>query len=233
MTNYPVTIIEGDGGYISSGYVGDGYVIAGTTITESLAGNHGAVRALSQTVTLTGLIPNLFIGRGITQTITNVNSISRHLAALREVGDSGAGYIDTGYVSSGYLTSGGLLISEVLGRVRNVPRALTETMVNTNAVARIYGAVRTLTPTLTIVGTVNRIYGAVRTITPTLTTTDSVARALIATRTIVETLTLTTLLVAFKGVAGAGARRIFEVTTSMFKRSGTTSIFKRKTNTSA
>lgn len=231
MTSYNVTISEGTGGYVGSGYVSSGYVVAQTTMSATVTGQLAASRSASGAITLTDAIPNLFIVRAISQTINAVHSISRKLSATREVTTGTGGYTSSGYVSSGYLVDNITLITETIGRVRDVPVTLTETLLSVPTIARTYAALRTITEPQTITEVLDRIYGAVRTITPTITITENLARILVAIRNITQTVTLTTLLTAFKGVAGTGARRIKEATTSIFKRSGVTTIFKRSANT--
>ena len=232
MTSYTRTIAEGSGGYVGLGYTSEGYVAAQTTMADTLAKSYGAKRTASQTVTITGLIPNLFIGRAISQTLTNVNAVARKLVATRELSAGAGGYTVSGYQSGGYLTRDITQITDVLTKVRSVNRTLTETINNTNAVARIYKALRTITPALTLTDTLGRTYAALRTLTQTVTSVNSVTRLLVATRTIIETSTITETIVAFKGIAGVGARRIFTASAAIFKRTGVTTIFKRSANTS-
>ena len=234
MTSYTRTINEGSGGYVSGGYVASGYVVAQTTMADSIGKVYGAQRTASGLITIIGLIPNRFIGRGIAQTLNNANAVVRKLAATRELSTGAGGYTSSGYDSGGYLTADITQIVEVLAKVRNVPRTLTQTITNINAVGRIYGAVRTIIPpTLTISDTLGRLYGAVRTLTPTVTIVETTFnRALVATRTMIEASTILEILVAFKGIAGTGAARIRTATSYIFKRTGVTSIFKRSGETS-
>ncbi len=232
MTSYTRTIAEGTGGYVGLGYTESGYVLAQMTMADTLAKSYGAKRTASGALTITGLIPNLFIGRAISQTLTNINAVARKLVATRELSAGAGGYTGSGYQSGGYLTNDITKITEVLTKVRSVDKTLTETITNTNAVARVYAALRTITPTLTITETLGRTYAALRTLSQTVTSVNSVTRLLVATRTIIETSTIIETLVAFKGIAGQGARRIFTASAGIFKRTGVTTIFKRSANTS-
>lgn len=232
MTNFTRTISEGTGGYVGTGYISSGYIVSQTSMLDIIDGQLAATRTASQTITLTDAIPNLFIVRAIAQTLTNINTVARKLVATRELTTGAGGYTSSGYTASGYLVANVTLITETLGRVRDVPRTLTETLTNTNTVARIYAALRTIIPTLTVTETLGRVYAALRSPTETWVTTNSVARALVALRTITETLTITELITAFVGAAGEGARRIKEATTTILKRTGITTIFKRSANTS-
>lgn len=231
MTSFTRTISEGTGGYIGTGYVSSGYIVAQTSMLDIIDGQLAATRTASQTLTLTDAIPNLFIVRAIAQTITNINTASRLLAAKRNVTTGTGGYTGSGHVSSGYLVANITLITDTVARIRDVPKALSETLLNVNSVARLYVALRTISEADTLTEQLVRTYGAVRALTQTITNTNSVARTLAAIRTIIQTTTITELLVAFKGVAGTGARRIKEATTTIFKRTGITTIFKRSANT--
>lgn len=230
MTSYTVTISEGTGGYVASGYLSSGYVVRQTTLTDTSARTYGAVRALSQTVTLTEAV-KLGIGRFCSEAGTFVESMTRQVHAIREITGTSGGYTASGYVASGYLTGISGLITESLSRTRNVPRTLTEQINNTNAVARIYGAVRAIAQTVTPTHTLGRTYGAVRALTETGTFTEILARKVDAIRTITQSLTLSVLLAGFKGVAGQGGLRIFEVTAFVFKRISDTLVFKRSADT--
>ena len=233
MTSYTRTIAEGSGGYVGSGYDSHGYVTAQTTMADSIGKVYGAQRTASGLITIIGLIPNRFIGRGIAQTLTNINAVVRKLAATRELSTGAGGYTSSGYTSGGYLTADITQIIEVLTKVRSVDRTLSETLTNINVVARVYAALRTITPTLTISETIGRTYAALRTLTQTVTSVNTVTRLLVATRTMIETSTILETIVAFVGAAGQGARRIFTASAAIFKRTGVTTIFKRSANTSA
>ena len=98
-------IAQGTGGYTSSGYTSSGYVVDNVlSMIDTISRVRDVPRSLSQTVTITGIIANLGIGRFITtqastftetldrtynsmrtlsQTITNTNSVSRLLTASR------------------------------------------------------------------------------------------------------------------------------------------------------
>ena len=232
MTNFTVTINEGSGGYVGSGYDSHGYVTAQTTMADSIGKVYGAQRTASGLITIIGLIPNRFIGRGIAQTLNNANAVVRKLAATRELSTGAGGYTSSGYDSGGYLTADITQIIDVLTKVRSVDRTLSETLTNINVVARVYAALRTITPTLTISETIGRTYAALRTLTQTVTSVNTVTRLLVATRTMIEASTILEILVAFKGIAGTGAARIRTATSYIFKRTGVTSIFKRSGETS-
>jgi len=232
LTSYTVTITEGSGGYVAGGYVSSGYVVAQTTMADTLAKSYGAQRTASGALTITGLIPNLFIGRGIAQVLTNIGTVSRKLAATRQLTTGAGGYTSSGYLESGYLTANITQIIEVLTKVRSVNKTLTEAITNINTVGRIYAALRTISEAPTITETLDRLYGAVRTLTQTVTNTNSVSRVLAALRTITPTLTITSLLTSFKGIAGTGASRLRYATSYIFKRTGITSVFKRSGNSS-
>lgn len=232
MASYTVTISEGTGGYIGTAYVSSGYIVAQTSATDSLDRTYGSNRTASETTTITGIIANLGIVRQIAETVNAPDTLSRMLAALREIDIGGGGYTSSGYTASGYLVASGVAISDTVGRVRDVPRALSETITASETLTRLYAALRTISRTVTLTDTLNRTYGAVRTLSQTLTNSDTLARTLTAIRTITPTIAISEFVVAFKGVAGTGASRIKEATTSIFKRSGVTTIFKRSGNTS-
>ena len=232
MTSYTRTISEGSGGYVGSGYDSHGYVTAQTTMADSIGKVYGAQRTASGLITIIGLIPNRFIGRGIAQTLTNINAVSRKLAATRELSTGAGGYTSTGYDSGGYLTADITQIIDVLTKVRSVDRTLSETLTNINVVARVYAALRTIAITqVTASDSLNRIYGALRTLTQTVTAPDTLTRQLAAIRTIVVTSFISELLSAFKGTAGTGGKRIKEITAFVFKRTADTLVFKRRADT--
>jgi len=226
-------INEGTGGYISSGYVSAGYVTAQTTMNDTINGKLAATRTASQTLTITDDIPNLFITRSISQIVNSIHSISRKLTATREISTGSGGYTSTGYTDSGYLVANITDITESLARVRDVPRTLSETITDSDSIVRLYAALRTISRTITTTESISRLYAALRTISPTVTITETLSRQLAALRTLTQSLSITELITAFKGIAGSGARRIKEATTSLFKRSGMTTIFKRSANTTA
>ena len=234
MTSYTRTIAEGGGGYVLSGYVSSGYVTSTTNAIDTLGRTYAGTRTITPTVTLTDAI-KLGITRFITtqaQTITD--ALTRRIVATRELAQGVGGYTSSGYVTSGYIVDNRSLMSDTLSRVRDVPRTLTQTVTLTDAIKLgIKRMIATQTVTITQ-GAFERLYGAVRTAAETWTHTNSVTRVLVATRTLLETSGLITdLLVAFKGVAGTGARKIKYTTTMIFKRSSITAIFKRTGRTSA
>lgn len=233
MVSFNVSIIEGVGGYVSSGYTSTGYVVAGTILTDVLAAQMAANRALSQTLTLTDAIGNLDIGRAIAQTITNINVVVRQAAFTRLITQGTGGYTSSGYTASGYLTDNFVQITDAVARVRDVPRALSETATITDAVARLSAFSRAISQTVTTTEVLARVYNSMRTITQTLTTTDAVVRAATFTRTILQTISIAEILSGIKGVPGVGVTRIRETTAIIFKRSGITQIFKRSATTSS
>ena len=232
MTSYTREIAEGGGGYVLSGYVSSGYVTASTNWSDTLGRSLQATRTITPTVTITDAI-KLGITRFITtQAQTISDALTRRIVATRELSQGVGGYTSSGYVSSGYITDDRSLITDSLGRVRDVPRTVTESSTFTDAIK--LGITRFITTqTVTASDTLGRIYGAVRTASETWSNSFSITRALVATRAITQTLTITELLQAFKGVAGTGIRRIKTVTTTVFGRSSITAIFKRNAKTSA
>ena len=235
MTSYTREIAEGGGGYVLSGYVSSGYVTASTNWSDTLGTTLQATRTITPTVTLTDAI-KLGIKRVITtQTTTIIDALTRRIVATRELAQGAGGYTSSGYVSSGYLTDNETTITETLGRVRDVPRTVTESSTFTDAIK--LGIKRMIaTQTITASDTLGRIYGAVRAgaeLTETWVHTNSVTRVLVATRTMVETNLITELLISFKGVAGTGIRRIKTANARIFGRTSITAIFKRNAKTSA
>lgn len=231
MTSYTRTIAEGGGGYVLSGYVSSGYITASTNWSDTTARTLASTRTASQTVTLTDAIKLGIVRFITTQAQTITDALTRGIVATRELAIGTAGYTSTGYVSSGYLTEAKTSISDSLVRVRDVPRSISQTVTLTSAIK--LGIVRFIsTQTVTASDSIGRVYAALRTAAVTWTHTNSVARTLVATRELTQTLTITDLLVAFKGLAGEGARRIKEATTFLVKRSGITQIFKRSGTTS-
>ena len=231
MTSFTREIAEGGGGYVLSGYVSSGYVTATTNWTDTASGLLAATRTITPTVTLSDAI-KLGIKRVIaTQITTIVEAITRRIVATRQLTTGTGGYTSTGYVSSGYLTDDKTTISDSLGRVRDVPRTITQTVTLTDIIkldiTRFIAA-----STITATHSIGRVYAALRSPSETWVHTNSVARALAATRTLTQTVTITELIVTFKGLAGEGARRIKEATTFLTKRSGITNIFKRSGTTS-
>jgi hypothetical protein len=232
MTSYTVTISEGVGGYISSAYASTGYITAQTSMTETIGRTYAASRTPTQTLTLSESIQLAFL-RNISQTITNVNIITRLLRATRELKAGTGGYVTSGYTASGYLVDNITRITETLTRVRDVPRNISQTVTLSDTISRLYAALRTLSPTITISDSISRLYDALRIITPSITISETISRLLTASRTVTQTLSITELFISFKGVAGEGARRLKTAATTIFKRVGVTSIFRRSANTTA
>ena len=201
-------------------------------MANTVARTYDATRTLTQTVTLTDAV-KLGIARFMTEATTAIDALTRQVIAIREIAQGSGGYVPDGYTSSGYLVDNETNIVETLARVRDVPRTISEGQVTLSEVlGRQYAALRTIARTITITESLARQYAALRTLTQTVTNVNTVTRMVTALRTITETSTITELIVAFKGIAGVGARRIFEAATSIFKRTGATSIFKRSGNTS-
>ncbi len=232
MTSYTVTISEGSGGYISSAYASSGYITAQTSMIDSTARKYEATRSPTQTLTITASIGLGFL-RNISQTITNVNVLTRLLHATRELKAGSGAYVSSGYTASGYLVDNITKLTDTITRVRDVPRNISQTVTLSDSISRLYAALRTLTPTITLSDSISRLYAALRTLTPTVTISETLSRLLAASRIITQTITITELFISFKGVAGEGARRIKTAATTIFKRIGTTSIFKRNANTNA
>jgi hypothetical protein len=231
LTSYTVNIVEGNNGYISTGYVSSGYLVAQTSASDTLGRTLAATRTASQTLTITEAV-KLGIARFCTGATTITESMTRRIVAVREIAQGSGGYLSNGYTSSGYLTDNEMVVTDSLGRVRNVPRSISDGQVTlSDILARKYGAVRTIARTLTVTETLGRTYDALRTITPSVTLSDTLGRTLAALRTITtQATTITELLVAFKGVAGVGTRRLFTASARLFTRVGSTSIFKRSGN---
>lgn len=233
MASFNVSIIEGDGGYVSSGYESSGYVTAGTSAIDSITGQLGANRSVSQTVTLTDAINNLDIGRAIAETITNSGVVARLCAFTRFITQGTGGYTSTGYTVSGYVTDNLVLLTDAVARIRDVPVSLSQTITTSDTVAKIAAFSRSVSEAITHSDTLARLYAGLRTITPTVTTTDNVARSATFSRAIAESPFISEILVAIKGIPGVGVTRIRETTAFVLKRSGIAKVFKRSTTTSS
>ena len=232
MTSFTRTLNEGGGGYVLSGYVGTGYVVATQLATDSLDRTYASTRTITPTVTLSDAIKLGIVRFITTQAQTITDALTRRIVAIREFGAGTAGYTATGYVSSGYLTDSLTSISDSISKVRDTPRSISEGQVTLSSAIKL-GIVRFIgTQTVTASDTIGRTYAALRTASETWSNSFSVARALVATRVITQTVTLTHFLVAFKGIAGEGARRVIEATTYFVKRSGIANLFKRSGTTS-